>query len=326
MNTETTEAVSILDLLEKGEDITNAERRDVGVDRTNARHRPLLASPERMCAIFEDVVMQFAPDKDTIERMRTTEQHIDPVTKKVVKGHRYRVERGFFPVEGFVGVVTESQFATFTVPMAVLERNQSGTFFYALQQREQPSGDWKPVAVQTRLGTYQTKNGRVPANFEAIRKDPTFPVSDINPDETVVEWIGQPGPAVYEVGADCMYYTIVWMDLRNAPDDAPLDANGNPRTQTNVTVQTGTDPALVKLLERMADRPAPTDTVGDPLDSRVTAVLAEMEAMKAQLANAIKAAPPAEDPEAAALRAELEETRRQLAAARLSTKKAPKDE
>lgn len=287
MTEQTAEPVNILDRIAKGEDLTAiGSELPIGVEVQRVKHIPLLPSVERMRSIFEDVIMQRAP-KDPALRKMLTEQgtHIDPTTKRVVRGHRIRIEQGYLPIEGYVGQVTESQFACFTVPMLIDKSNDSN-FYSVLQKHIQPGGEWVPLFVQTSVKSYPTLNGRVPADEKYLARDPGFPRSDVNANDEVVEWIIPPGPRVTEVAADAMFYAIVWVDLKNAPDDDPLDANGRPVPRTNVTVNTGTDPALIKVLEKLSERPAQAQ---EPVDSglgRLVDQSGEVERLRAELAKA----------------------------------------
>ncbi len=282
MNTETDiKPVSILDEIEAGLDITPPDS-ELAIGVSSVKTVPMVSSVEEMGRIFEDVVMRTkgplrsdgSVDHARIAEMARTGTHLDPVTKKPRIGHRYRIEQGSLPAEGFIGHVPRNQFA-YTV-MRMTDKGNLSCYYGTLASIEQPSGRWAAVKVKVRPGVFTTRNGRVPPDKDELARDPDFPRPQIEGDE-ILEWIRGPYPKVVDVGAECLNYAIVWMDLDNKPDDAPLDASGKPTTTNVVNVNQSTDPAIAAVLNRLVDVVAakPEAPAPAPVDTGLAALLAD---------------------------------------------------
>ncbi len=98
----------------------------------------MLMSAERMRDIFCDVVSQQFPTRDEIHKYETEGQHAQK-GGKIVTGHRYEVEHGSIPVSGWVGQISESQWAY--AVMMILSTSNLSTFINGLKGRQR-NGDW----------------------------------------------------------------------------------------------------------------------------------------------------------------------------------------
>lgn len=253
-----------LDLFETRDNTRAADPRYAQVE-TPETQWPILASPERMMRVFETVVMEKGATAREIERFTTTGTHIDPVTHAVRPGHRTRVEYGSRPLAGFVGVVAEAHWAIQVLTM--IDPENQTTFISGLKGHDQTNGDWTPMKVQTRIGKEITRNGR---RVSTVRP---------GPEEQMVWHKNNTDPAMdaTNLAIDVMEYAIVWVDRRNAKDMAPVDAQGRPIGETHVTVQTGSDPALVAAIKTLAERnepkAAPQNTdLADKMDRQTDAI------------------------------------------------------
>ncbi len=211
---------------------------------------PLLSSVDRMRQVFENVVSLRFPTALERERYRTTGEHIDPVTKEKRDGHRYRVQTGFLPIEGIVGVVHEPMFGGWSVPL-MLDGTYS-SFWHGLAKGEQPNGEWIPTEVKTWIGREKTKNGRRPADMAKHLSSAGVGRSDRD-NGVMVEWLFDGAQEVFEVGVEVMNYAIVWTDVKNAPD-MQVGPDGKPITTQVLRAEMQSDPAMVAAFASMAEQ------------------------------------------------------------------------
>lgn len=200
---------------------------------------PMLASVERMCEVFREQVGRVMPSPAEIHRMQTTGFHLTEKNEKR-PGHRYVIERGSMPIEGFLGKVPEPLWAI-TVHR-IMDRGTLGTFRHALAY-EQSNGDWVPVQVDARQAPKErriiTRNGQRAARTPLPEND-----------SEKVAWMGSERTEPVNVAVETFEYAIVWMDRNNAPAMPKLDANGKPiGTEVNVRVEASpADPSIANAL------------------------------------------------------------------------------
>lgn len=240
------------DLFAKSDDTRLNDPRYAVQQQPDEKSWPMLGSKEKMAEVFEKVVRSKFPTDAEIVRYRTQGQHVDPVTKKVQPGHRYRIETGSREVDGFVGQVKEAQWAIQVLTM--LNKGNESSFIGALQL-SQGNGDWVPMQVQTRFNREMRMNGRrilsanaLPPNFRPPVKE-----SEWSPDMLAENPLEQ----AYPVGVEVMEYAILWVDKRNERDLPPMGPDGKPIQDQIVSVQVqggGSDPALTAALMAQGEK------------------------------------------------------------------------
>ena len=228
----------------------------------------MLMSAERMRDIFCDVVGQQFPTKSEIHKYETEGLHTQ--NKQTVKGHRFEIEHGSIPIAGWVGQISESQWA-YSVCMLISSSNLS-TFLNGLKGRQR-NGDWVPTLVQCRPGRETTLNGRKPAKMN-------LPEGDV----AKVSWLGDEPMEVFPVGVEMMDYAIKWTDRNNGPDMPALNAKGEPiYGAPTVQISNTTDPAMLALLEKLASK-----SEGGGMDPAVLSILDKLADGNQELAGALK--------------------------------------
>lgn len=210
-----------------------------------------LNSYERMEHIFRDVVSQAAP---TPAELATYRQ----------RGYRTRIEFGAIPVNGFIGKVSEPQFAWM---VACLTSSDNPTSFLNGLKQTQSNGRWMVSRVQCRKGREMRKDGLRPARLNLPGGPDQFEM--FPPNQALFD--------AYEIGIETMDYAIEWIDTAGQ-EDLRWDINGKPLVDPVVKVETNAtmDPRLVdammaqgKALEALATavaRPAAEPTEDAPAD------------------------------------------------------------
>lgn len=273
----------------------NDPRFALGVDVAKAKKAAtMVPSIARAADIFKDVARQRFPKDADIERMAREGKHFDPLAKTTKPGHRRRVEYGTLEMDSVVGKISESQFV-FNLCVGVLDCNDLSTFGGRLQKDEQTNGRWVPVHIKTWEDRRVTRNGRKVLTRDVVAKMADFPRSQTG--EEIVEWIGGDPEVPADVGETVLGYAIVWMDVLNAEDLPQRDWTGKAITQTTVVVENSAPAGLVEATMALADAakalaPKPeAPGAGDASDARLAAVLAELEEAKRQLAVLTEPAP-----------------------------------
>lgn len=186
-----------------------------------------LSDTERMAYIFKDVVMQSAPTKQEIATYVA-----DP------KKYRTRIEEGDRQVEGFIGKVSEPQWAWQVSTM--IDIGNPSTYIAGLRNR-QGNGVWKPIAVGVQFDRDVTMRLR-PIDVKRLG----LPEGG---DESKIVWTGPPPEESYPVGVDIMRYRILWCDTAGR-EDLVYDAKGDLASVPVVKIEQsgGMSPELIEAM------------------------------------------------------------------------------